>query len=174
MSKKVFGRFGVLVVAGIATSAIVAAFALAAGGPPSQTPPTSTGTPAGQLSLNGAAAFPVSSFQWGAGVAVSGSVPPVISDPSISEITVSRLFDGNSIVLLNALVGKTVFPTAKLTATWGSGATLVYDMKDLVISGHSTSSGGGQPSESDSLNFSKLKWTYTDATGTKTGQYPLP
>jgi len=173
MSKKVFGRFGVLVIAGIATSAIVAAFALAAGGPQSQPAPTST--PAGQLSLDGAAAFPVSSFQWGASVGViDGSVPPVIGDLNISEITVTKLYDANSIDLVNALVRKTVIPAAKLTATWGSGATLVYDIKDLVISGHSTSSGGGQPSESDSLHFAKLKWTYTDASGTKTGQYPQP
>ncbi len=71
MKKRLFGRGGVVLLAAVVVSAVVAAIALAAG-PPSGTPgnpPVLSGTPAGQLSLNGGAPFPVNSFQWGAGVA---------------------------------------------------------------------------------------------------------
>ena len=148
-------------------SAVVAAIALGVG-PPSGTPPTLSGTPAGQLSLNGGTPFSVSSFQWGAGVGVSNSNPPVISPPSLSEITVTKGYDANSVTLANDLVGKTIIPTVRIALNW-SDATLVYDFTNVVVSGDSVSSGGGQPSESVSLNYGNIKWTYTDASGTTSG-----
>ena len=75
MKKRVFGRGSVVLLAAGVVSAVVAAIALGVG-PPSGTPPTLSGTPAGQLSLNGGTPFSVSSFQWGAGVGVTNSNPP--------------------------------------------------------------------------------------------------
>src|SRR5262245_2837128 len=163
MKKRVFGRLGALVVAGVATSAVVAAIAFAAAG---------GGTPAKQVPVAGtvklsdnATPFSVSSFQFGAGIGINNDDPPQFSDPSLSEFTFSKGFDGNSVTLLNALVGKTVFPKVVFTATWGSGATLstlVYEMTNAAVSGDSVSSGGEQPNETFSLHFTHLKWTLTD------------
>jgi len=165
MRKRVFGRLGLLVAVGVTTSAIVAAIALAAGssGPPQGTPPTPNGTPAGTLSLNGGAPITMTSFQWGAGVGVSAGDPPQISAPSLSEFVFTKGYNASSVVLVNALVGKTIFPKATFTATWGSGTSLVYEMTNAIVSGDSVSSGGGQPSESVSLHYTSLKWTFTDA-----------
>src|SRR5262249_15146608 len=50
----------------------------------------------------------------------------------------------DSIVLLNALMGKTIFPKLVSTATWDPGSKRVYEMTSAVISGDSASGGGGQ------------------------------
>lgn len=172
MKKRVFGRLGALVLAGVATSVVVAAIAIAAGGgqPPATTPPKPSGTPAGQIKLSDTATpFSVSSYQFGAGVGVSSDDPPQISNPSLSEFVFTKPFDRNGVVLLNALVGKTIFPKIVFTATWDPGTTLVYELTNAVISGDSQSSGGGQPSESFSVHFTHLKWTLTDASGSISG-----
>ena len=93
---------------------------------------------------------------------------PVISTPSLSEITVTKGYDANSVTLANDLVGKTIIPTVRIALNW-SDATLVYDFTNVVVSGDSVSSGGGQPSESVSLHYGNITWTYTDASGTTSG-----
>jgi len=85
MKKRVFGRLGALVLAGVATSALVAAIALAAGsgGPPATTPPKANGSPAGQVTLSaGATPFSVNTFQFGAGIGISDTDPPQFSRSS--------------------------------------------------------------------------------------------
>ena len=169
MKKRVFGRLGALVFAGIATSALVAAIALAAGSSGSA---PGKQTPAGEIKLSDTATpFTVSTYQFGVGVGVSSDDPPQISDPSFSELTFSRPYDANSTALLNAIVGKTIFPKVVFTATWDSGK-LVYELTDAVVSGQSESSGGGQPQTTFSLHFTHLKWTFTDASGTTSGHGP--
>jgi type VI secretion system secreted protein Hcp len=173
MKKRMFGRLGVLLFAAAVVSAVVAAVAPAAG-PPGGTPPGQSGTPAGQVTLSaGATPFSVRSFQFGAGVGISGTNPPVFSKPEFSEFTFTKGYDSNSVVLLNDLATKTVLPKVVLTATWDSGATLTYELTNAAVSGDSVSSGGGQPSESFSLHYTSVKWTFTDASGTSSGSCDL-
>lgn len=177
MKKRRFGRLAWLVVAGVATSAVVAAIAFAAsngsqaGGPP----PNPTGAPAGQLKLGTTGtAFPVATYQFGAGAAISaGGAGSSSGKPSFSEFTFTKGVDSNSVLVLNKLTLGSHFDKVVLTATWGNGASMVYEMESVLVSGESQSSGGGQPSESFSLNYRKLTWTYTDSTGTTSGSYDL-
>ncbi len=76
----------------------------------------------------------------------------MISNPSLSEIVVTKGYDANSVTLANDLVGKTIIPTVRVTLSW-SGATLVYDLTDVIVTGDSVSSGGGQPGQSVTLNY---------------------
>ena len=178
MRKGRFGRLAWLVVAGVATSAVVAAIAFAAssgsqaGGPP----PNPTGAPAGQLKLGTTGTpFPVTSFQFGAGVliATSGGGGTVSGRPTFGEFTFTKGVDANSVLLLNTLTDGAHFNSVVLTATWGNGASMVYELENVLVSSDSQSSSGGQPTESFSLNYRKLTWTYTDAAGTTSGSYDL-
>jgi hypothetical protein len=143
----------------------------ATGAPGAPATPGQSGTPAGQVMLSaGATPFSVRSFQFGAGVGVSNTDPPVIGNPSFSEFTFTKGYDSNSVVLLNDLATKTVLPKVVLKATWDSGATLTYELTNAIVSGDSVSSNDGdQPSESFSLHFASVKWTFTDASGTSSG-----
>ncbi len=178
MRRRIFGRLGRvgwLVVAGVAMSAVVAAIALASStaGPPVGTPPNPGIAPAGTLQLGTLAPFSVSSAQFGVGVGIGGH-PRVASAPSLSEFVVTRQTDAASSTLLQDVTHPSSFPTAVLTLSWGNGITDVYTMTNVLISGWSQSTGGGQPSESVSLNFQDLNWKFTDASGSTSGSYTAP
>ena len=179
MKKRRFGRLAWLVVAGVATSAVVAAIAFAAsngsqaGGPP----PNPTGAPAGQLKLGTTGtAVPVATYQFDAELPIStGGGGTASGKPRFSEFTFTKGVDSNSVLVLNNLTQGRIFGTVVLTATWGKGVSIVYEMENALVSSESQSSGGGQPSETFSLTYRKLTWTYTDSTGTTTGSYdPTP
>ena len=117
------------------------------------------------------------SFQWGAGLGVSSARGGnrTSSEPSVSEITATKVLDKSSEGLFKALlkgepVGK---GTISFTAA-SKGESVAYvtlELEDVIISGYSMSSGGGDamPSESLSLNFTKFDWCYTDRDGKQTG-----
>jgi type VI secretion system secreted protein Hcp len=110
----------------------------------------------------------LNSFQWGAGrgvgSATGSSKEREASAPSISEITVTKVFDeASNKLLLDALAGelnskveiKFTVTTKNQTDTF-----LAYELTNCGISGYSISSGGDRPSESLSLNFTKITTTY--------------
>ena len=111
----------------------------------------------------------LNSFQWGVGRGIgsasSGATGRESSIPSISEIVVTKVMDSSSPGLwtdavageLNTLV-KIVFTTTSKGATTGF---LTYELTDTGLSGYSLSSGGDRPSESLSLNFTKVSWSFT-------------
>lgn len=114
------------------------------------------------------------SFQWGVGRGISSptgaSADRESSAPSISEITVTKSMDKSSFALLNeALQGEGVVVQIDLCKTdKGVLVTYVtYTLTNTMISGYSVSSGGDQPSESLSLNFTKVEYKYLgrDAVG---------
>jgi type VI secretion system secreted protein Hcp len=108
------------------------------------------------------------SFQWGVGRGISAGVGGAskreASAPSVSEITVTKTMDAFSpLALQEALGGKGVTVKIELTRTDAKGnhvAFKKYVLDGTMISGYSLSSGGDRPSESISLNFSKVSSEY--------------
>ncbi len=94
------------------------------------------------------------------------------SAPSISEITISKVFDKASPKLYwDAIAGS--FNTKveiKLTTTTKNKTDtyLAVELSECGVSGYSLSSGGDNPAESMSLNFTKIMITPSqlDNTGT--------
>jgi type VI secretion system secreted protein Hcp len=111
----------------------------------------------------------LNSFQWGAsrsiGTAARGSTTREHSEPSLSEITVTKLTDVASPKLfLDAVAGKLDNKvTIKFTTTTkGKVETfLTYDLENTGLSHYSMSSGGQDPMESLSLNYTKISETFT-------------
>jgi type VI secretion system secreted protein Hcp len=113
------------------------------------------------------------SFQWGVGRGISSptgsSADRESSAPSVSEIVVTKAQDVATVKALNeAFQGEGVAVTIDLCKTdKGKLETyLSYTLTNTMISGYSISSGGDRPSESLSLNFTKVecKLTSMDAT----------
>ena len=108
----------------------------------------------------------LTSFQYGVGRGVTsgaGGAQREGSAPSISEITVSKVYDKASPGLYqDALAG--TFNTKveiKMTTTTKNKVDtyLAWELTDCGVSGYSASSGGDNPSESISLNFTKVMVT---------------
>jgi type VI secretion system secreted protein Hcp len=107
----------------------------------------------------------VNSFQWGCGRGISAptgaSADRESSAPSISEIVVTKATDKSTPKLLNeALQGEGVKVQIDFCKT-DKGVLEVYQtysLEDCMISGYSVSSGGDKPSESVSLNFTKIEY----------------
>lgn len=116
----------------------------------------------------------LNSFQWGVGRGISSPVGSSAdresSAPSVSEVTVTKAQDVASVGLLTeAYQGDGVTVTIEFTRTNKDkqDVYLSFELTNTMISGYSTSSGGDRPSESLSLNFTKVmfKSTQLDATG---------
>lgn len=111
----------------------------------------------------------LTSFQWGVGraigTAMSGQASRESSIPSISEIVVTKRMDGSSPGLWTNSVAGQLNTTVKIAFTTTSqGATtqfLNYELTNTGLSGYSVSSGGDMPTESLSLNFTKVVWSFT-------------
>jgi type VI secretion system secreted protein Hcp len=115
----------------------------------------------------------LNSFQWGVGRGISspvgGSSDREASAPSVSEIVVTKATDVASPKLLDAsLQGEGVAVTIDFCKTDKGKLSvyMTYTLTNTMISGYSLSSGGDRPSESLSLNFTKVEFkdTALDAT----------
>ena len=103
------------------------------------------------------------SFQYGVGRGVTsgaGGQQRESSNPSISEITITKVFDKASSGLYEDSIAGS-FDTnvqIKLTSTTKNKVDtfLTYELSECGVSGYSISSGGDNPSESLSLNFTKI------------------
>jgi len=122
----------------------------------------------------------VNSFQCGVGRGIGspmgGSKDRESSAPSISEVTISKPVDCCSHTLFEeALHGEGKKVTLKFCKTDKDQLEvyLSYELSEALISGYSVSSGGDNPTESISLNFTKIMMTNTQTgslneTGTPT------
>ena len=106
----------------------------------------------------------LNSVQWGVGRGISSptgaSSERESSAPSCSEITVTKEQDISSIGLLTeALQGTGVDAKIDFCRTNQSKMDiyLSIELTETMISGYSMSSGGDRPSESLSLNFTKIR-----------------
>ena len=110
----------------------------------------------------------VNSIQWGVGRGVASGVgggsKREATAPSVSEITITKTMDISSPLLLKeALGGKAVDVKLELTQTDNSGKHVSYQkyvLSETLVSGYSVSSGGDRPSESISMNFTKIDSEY--------------
>ncbi len=113
----------------------------------------------------------VNSVQLGCGRSISmplggGVSKRESSNPSISEITLTKDTDATSPKIFEqALVGK-MDSSSKIdfVRTKTGGETEPYlqiTLTNCAISGYSASSGGDRPSESISINFTKIEYKYT-------------
>jgi type VI secretion system secreted protein Hcp len=111
----------------------------------------------------------LNSFQWGAsrhiGTAARGATTREHSEPSLSEITVTKLSDVASPKLfLDSVAGKldSKVMIKFTTTTKGKVETfLTYELENTGLSHYSMSSGGEAPMESLSLNYTKITETFT-------------
>lgn len=116
----------------------------------------------------------IKSFQFGMGRGIAsptgGSADRRSSAPSVSEISVSKDQDTATGPLVTAALqggGVTVIFEFVKTSAGQLAKYMKYTLTNTIISGWSTSSGGDRPSESISLNFTKIEVdpTTIDATG---------
>ncbi|MDA8050407.1 MAG: type VI secretion system tube protein Hcp [Rhodospirillales bacterium] len=111
----------------------------------------------------------VNSFQWGVGRGISSpmgtSEDREASHPSVSEITVTKEMDVATNKLLEDALGGAMNTKVEIAyVTTGKNEVkefLRYILTNTAVSGYSVSSGGDRPSESLSLNFTKVEIKYT-------------
>jgi type VI secretion system secreted protein Hcp len=124
----------------------------------------------------------LNSFQFGLGRGIAsptgGSADRESSAPSLSEITVSKDQDSSTGPLVTAALqgeGVTVIIDFVKTSSGQLTKYMEYKLTNTLISGWSTSSGGDRPSESISLNFTKIEVdpTTIDATGAISNASPV-
>ncbi|MGB3539155.1 MAG: type VI secretion system tube protein Hcp [Mesorhizobium sp.] len=122
----------------------------------------------------------VSSLQFGVGRGIASpsgaTANREASQPSVSEVVVTKQLDGSSSKLFTESVtgaaGKKV--EIHLVSTGSPGNTYVeYVLSDALISGYSVSSGGDRPSESVSINFTKIEFKQTPFDETNAAGTPV-
>ena len=127
------------------------------------------GTDKGEVDVEGFKEWiELQSFQWGVGRGISsgvgGNSKRESSTASLSEVTVTKTLDSWSPhALKEAIGGKGAKVEIAMTRTdndAGHHAFQRYTLENVLISGYSLSSGGDRPSESVSLNFSKIDSQY--------------
>lgn len=109
----------------------------------------------------------VSSFQFGVARHIatpSGATSNrEASEPSVSEITISKMMDGASPKLFTESATGNVGKKAQihLVTTGSPGNTYTeYTMTNALVSGYSVSTGGDRPMESVSISFTKLEYKF--------------
>ena len=113
-------------------------------------------------------------FGVGRAITISGnSKDRDTSNPSFSEVTFAKSTDISSADLfLQAVCGKSL-GKAELHWVQTGGADkkdqvfLKIELEDAIVSSYSMSSGGDRPSETFSLNFTKISYQYDAFSGSK-------
>jgi len=107
----------------------------------------------------------LNSLQWGVGRGIAAPVGNAVnreaSHPSVSEIIVSKSLDaGSTSLLTEALVGEGADCQIDFCKTEKDKLVvyLTLTLTNTMISGYSLNSGGDKPSESLSLNFTKVEF----------------
>ena len=110
----------------------------------------------------------VDSLQWGVGRAImtptGSAMNREASEPSISEVTVTKSMDSSSAYLFQqACTGSAGKKVEIHLVTTGSPGDIymTYELSNALVSGYSVSSGGDRPSESVSFNFTKIQMKYS-------------
>lgn len=109
----------------------------------------------------------IMSLQWGVGRAIMTAAGSAknreASEPSISDVVVTKVMDTSSVKLFTeACTGKEGKKAVIHLVTTGSPGQLYmeYTLSSVLISGYSMSTNGDRPTESISLNFTKLETKY--------------
>ena len=109
----------------------------------------------------------INSFQFGVGRGIAsptgGSTDRESSAPSVSEIVVTKAMDKSSFSWLEeSLWGEGQAVTIDFVKTDKDKLEVYtsYKLEDAMVSGYSVSSGGDRPSESISINFTKIIYEF--------------
>jgi type VI secretion system secreted protein Hcp len=183
MFKKLTRRLAAPLAAAVVTSAVVAAIALGGSSGtqavPAGSPPAPTGQPAGQLVIENRPAIQILSYSFGASNPQTGSIGGGggAGKVSFSDLNLMKSVDASSVQLLLDCAQGRHLRTATFTAQWGTGsagAKVVFELEDVnVQSIQQSGSGGTAATESLSLGYAKIRWTFTDANGTSTGGWDI-
>lgn len=116
----------------------------------------------------------LNSFQWGVsrtiGSATGGSGDREAGAPSVSEITITKSMDKTSPLLLQQALAGPATPEVDIFFVESASRSLEkpgqpvtyaeYVLSDVLVSSYKVSSGGDRPTESITLNFTKVKFNY--------------
>jgi type VI secretion system secreted protein Hcp len=123
----------------------------------------------------------IGSVQLGVGRGIStpvgSSSKREASAPSVSEVTITKLTDSTSpLFFQEALIGKATTAKIDLVETGADqlNTFLEITLTNAMISGYSASSGGARPSESISINFTKIEYKYTPYDDQHKAGTPVP
>jgi len=123
---------------------------------------------------------PITSLQWGEGRGIStpSGGTREASLPSFSEVTITKMMDSASPQLAMLAANGDGTATCVITIKHRTTGLALYTLtlEKVYISGYSASSGGDVPSESLSLNYTKITWVYQkmDDTGKAIGKASDP
>lgn len=119
----------------------------------------------------------INSFQWGVGRAISGlGTGRVLGMPSLSEIVITKMLDKASPTLVNDLLTGVSTPEVDIFFVnngRNSQTYAEYKLQNVLISSYSVSSSGDRPTESLSLNFSKITFSVIPLTSTGLPGMPI-
>lgn len=123
------------------------------------------GIPGSATEKGYAAQINVDSFQFGGGVAVSGGTGKMgdrtAGKVSLADITITKGLDEATHLLIKHLTQGKVIPKALFTFVAATNAEaekyLEVTLENVIVSSFSQSSGGEKPTESVSLNYSKIE-----------------
>ena len=111
----------------------------------------------------------VDSFNFGLGRGIASptgaSADRESTAPSVSEITLTKAQDAATISLVNEALqgeGQTVVIDFCKTDKDKLEVYCTYKLENCMVSGYSVSSGGDRPSESISLNFTKILYEFNE------------
>jgi len=180
MTRGTLGRLGTLVIAGVVTSAVVAAIAIgASSGSQAGASAKANTPPVGSLQLGSGPATPMLAYSWGvsnSGTTHGGSGGGA-GKANVQDISLTRFTDPTSVDLLKNVTTGLRYPSAVVIATSsGTGTTMKYELTNVMVTAVSLGGTGGekQLTENVTLNFAKVKWTFTDAAGNTTfGEYDI-
>jgi type VI secretion system secreted protein Hcp len=118
----------------------------------------------------------VDSVQFGVGRSISmiaGGGDRETSNPSFSEVTFTKSMDvASTEIMMQATCGKSLGKAeVHFIQTGGTDAKgqayCKIELEEAIVSSYSASSGGDRPSESISLNFTKISYQYDKFDGDK-------
>lgn len=106
------------------------------------------------------------SLQWGLGRGISTPVGAAknreASSPSVSEVVVTKPMDKATTDLMKAALSDNKGVEAEIVITSTEQEKCRYKLTNTLVSGYSVSSGGDEPNESISLNFTKVEFVHSE------------
>jgi type VI secretion system secreted protein Hcp len=91
-------------------------------------------------------------------------------DVIMTDVTISKGYDAASVKLMEACARGAVVPKVDVYLMRSSdGAYLKYELKNVMVTSYSLSGSGegGVPTESVTLNFAEVEWTYAETDDTE-------
>jgi type VI secretion system secreted protein Hcp len=168
-------QLGLVVLVAVVASGVIAALAFGHSTAGQGGPPVSA---SGQLVV-GNNTLNIAAFSTGGSSSATISAGGGIGSgkASFQNLSVSAPVDSSNPQLNTALATGQHFASATLTYTWGSPggtpATYTIALTDVIVTSVTEGSSGSAPTQDLTFAYGKIKWTYTDASGTTTGSWDL-